>query len=140
MYESTFADDYAWHFYVFIGVVILIGAYWTRARWSYHAVRFVPILSSYRPLSLSSESFQNDIQLGLSSANFDLETNVNNHDPRAGLDDQSKQAIQNLMDENDDYTFDRARLVYSQQKMLLNEIDQDGMPRDPKAIFFNTGR
>ncbi|MDC6271100.1 DUF2015 domain-containing protein [Acetobacter pasteurianus] len=82
------------------------------------------------------ESFEDDINDGLSSLNFDLEANnVNLGDTRAGLDAVAKTEIRKIMDDRG-LSFDEARLEYTKGRFNENGIDEDGLPRDPKLVRF----
>lgn len=82
------------------------------------------------------ESFEDDINDGLSSLNFDLEANnVNLGDTRAGLDAVAKTEIRKIMDDRG-LSFDEARLEYTKGRFNENDIDEDGLPRDPKLVRF----
>ncbi|CCF59720.1 hypothetical protein KAFR_0H03100 [Kazachstania africana CBS 2517] len=85
-------------------------------------------------ISLNSE-FVNDVESGLYSRNFNI-ISKNNDDGRAGLDDKSKQEIKNIM-ENEQVSFDKARLLFTERKFKDNAIGPDGMPLDPKAVTFS---
>lgn len=85
----------------------------------------------------NESSFQQDVDAGLSSESFNLHTsNVLGGDTRKGLQDDSKQEIQNIMRENH-VGFDEARRMYVGRTMERNAIGPDGRPRDPKAVFFS---
>ncbi|CCE62040.1 hypothetical protein TPHA_0B03680 [Tetrapisispora phaffii CBS 4417] len=79
-----------------------------------------------------NSSFSDDIEAGLSSTNFDLESG-NVGDQREGLDDIAKEEIKKIMAEKN-LSFDAARLAYTEEKFGKNNIAADGMPKDPKTV------
>ncbi|CAI4058370.1 hypothetical protein SUVZ_03G0520 [Saccharomyces uvarum] len=87
-----------------------------------------------RHISLN-DSFTDDLENGLHSSNFDI-ISENNNDTRGGLDDISKNDIKQIM-ENDNISFDKARLLYMERKFGQNGIAPDGTPIDPKAFTFD---
>ncbi|CAI2169851.1 19251_t:CDS:2 [Funneliformis geosporum] len=87
------------------------------------------------PTVFSSNSFQNDIEDGLTSETFDLEQNIIDGDSRPGLEDSDE--IKRIM-ETEHVTFDQARLIRQKRKFQTNNIDpQTGLPRDPKLVTFS---
>ncbi|OBA20512.1 hypothetical protein METBIDRAFT_32506 [Metschnikowia bicuspidata var. bicuspidata NRRL YB-4993] len=78
--------------------------------------------------------FQDDMENGLSSNQFDLNKNIVNNDTRT-LDDAAKGEIRRMMSQ-ENITFDEARLKYFQCKLSEHGIGADGVPRDPKAVMF----
>ncbi|KAK9379821.1 uncharacterized protein V2V93DRAFT_372432 [Kockiozyma suomiensis] len=84
--------------------------------------------------SSSNATFQSDLESGLSSEMFDL--NENASDSRGGLAEDSKLEIQNIMREQH-IGFDEARAMYTARVLEQNNIDADGLPRDPRAVFFS---
>jgi hypothetical protein len=80
-------------------------------------------------------SFQADIESGLTSDQFNLQQH-NKDDSRKGLDEESKKRILQLMNEQN-LTFDEARLRFTQSNFKANDVGPDGMPLDPKAVTFN---
>ncbi|KAM9929547.1 hypothetical protein OXX80_009648 [Metschnikowia pulcherrima] len=78
--------------------------------------------------------FQDDMEAGLSSSNFDLHENLLNQDPRS-LDESAKEEIRNLMLQ-ENISFDKARLKYFQDRLLRNGIGADGIPKDSKTVTF----
>lgn len=82
-----------------------------------------------------NDSFTGDVESGLSSRNFDI-ISQNDDDTRAGLDDTSKAEIKQIM-EDENLSFDRARLLYMERKFGQNGIAPDGTPLDPKAVTFS---
>lgn len=82
------------------------------------------------------DSFHGDVEAGLSSSNFDLATNIESGDGRAGLDDQSKAEILKIMKKRR-LKFDEARKVYMESRFKANGIGADGRPKDPKFVSFS---
>ncbi|KAH3685628.1 hypothetical protein WICPIJ_003375 [Wickerhamomyces pijperi] len=87
---------------------------------------------------LPNNYFQNDIESGLSSSTFNLQSN-NNDDNRKGLDEQSKSKILEIMNDKG-ITFDAARLEYFKGRLLENNIGPDGTPLDPRAFTFSSNK
>lgn len=81
-------------------------------------------------------SFATDIESGFSSVDFDLTSNVAAGDSRAGLEQQGKKEVQQIM-RNKRVGFDQARRIYTEQRFAKNNIGPDGMPRDPKFVSFS---
>ncbi|KAK6201633.1 uncharacterized protein RJT21DRAFT_120698 [Scheffersomyces amazonensis] len=79
--------------------------------------------------------FENDLASGLNSANFDIESNISNGDSRKGLSEEAKEAIKSLM-KSKGLSFDEARLQYTTQKFSQNNVDSNGVPKDPKLVTF----
>ncbi|KAK9476168.1 hypothetical protein V1514DRAFT_337771 [Lipomyces japonicus] len=102
--------------------------------------------SSLLPTSSSSSStsnnvplssFESDIASGLTSENFNLQTNnLALGDSRQGLAEDSKLEIQTIMREKH-VGFDQARQIYTARVLERNNIGPDGRPRDPRAVFFS---
>ncbi|KAI1634151.1 hypothetical protein F4809DRAFT_620304 [Biscogniauxia mediterranea] len=105
--------------------------YLTRAHW----LHLVPEVLLPRGV-LSSSSFEDDMEAGLSSSTFDLGANVESGDARAGLDAAAKAAILRIMKKRR-MRFDDARRVYLEQRFSANGIAPDGRPRDPKFVSFS---
>lgn len=108
----------------------LVALYITRDRWLHMA----PIPDHiYARLP---SSFVGDIEDGFTSTDFDLSTNINEGDSRAGLDQVGKREVKRIM-----YSrrvgFDEARRIYVENKFAKNGIDPDGRPRDPKFVSFS---
>ncbi|ODV96302.1 hypothetical protein PACTADRAFT_29813, partial [Pachysolen tannophilus NRRL Y-2460] len=77
-------------------------------------------------------SWLDDISKGLNSSTFNIfKDNLVKNDSRQGLDDISKQKILTIMQEQK-ISFDDARLVYTRHLMNENDIDENGIPKDPK--------
>lgn len=79
-------------------------------------------------------SFEGDVNDGLSSLNFDLEAN-NLNDTRKGLSETAKEEIKKIMNTKG-VSFDEARLEYTRSELNKNDIDENGLPRDPKLVVF----
>lgn len=136
-----YATTYFWHT---VGVAVVAAAlvlFHLRRRW-------VPKLAGWRHrrnqyLSLingaatQGSSFQDDIDSGLTSANFDLASNnLSNGDSRKGLDEEGKKQVVLIMNKQG-VSFDEARAIYARQKMASHQIGPDGMPLDPKLVTFS---
>jgi hypothetical protein len=86
----------------------------------------------YTPLN----SFQRDVEDGLTSNLFNTQDNIDGGDSRPGLDGSAD--IKAIMEEME-CSFDDARLIRQQRLMQANGIDPlTGMPLDPKAIYFKS--
>lgn len=81
-------------------------------------------------------SFEDDLEAGLSSNNFDIASNISNSDSRKGLLEQAKLEIKEMM-AAESISFDDARLKYLQQQLGENNVGPDGMPLDPKTVSFS---
>ena len=91
-------------------------------------------LLGYHLLPTNAGSFESDIEDGLTSSHFDLNTNLNEEDGRAGLKD--KEEIMRIM-KKQKVSFDEARLIRQQNLLKKNNIDPEtGLPLDPKLITF----
>jgi len=88
------------------------------------------------PATFTSNSFADDMEAGLSSSTFDLGTNIEGGDSRAGLDNAAKREILRIMKKRR-LNFDAARRVYMEQRFADNGIGADGRPRDPKFVSFS---
>lgn len=115
-----------------VAVTIL---FFTRSRWSQH-VPEIRLPGAGYIYSRLPGSFAGDIEAGLTSSNFDLATNLDAGDSRAGLDDASKAEILRIMKKRR-LPFDQARKVYMEQRFKANGIGADGRPRDPKFVSFS---
>ena len=85
-------------------------------------------------------SFSDDMEAGLSSSSFNLSGNISSGDSRAGLDDDAKREIRNIMKGSwirAPMSFDEARRVYMERTLERQGIGRDGMPRDPKLVTFS---
>ncbi|KAF9219706.1 hypothetical protein BS17DRAFT_810956 [Gyrodon lividus] len=88
-----------------------------------------PSLNHYTPLS----TFSGQANAGLTSVMFDIETNINDGDSRAGLDERGTQEVLEIM-RRERVNFDQARLIRHNQILARNGIDPSGMPLDSKAV------
>ncbi|TFK63254.1 hypothetical protein BDN72DRAFT_964028 [Pluteus cervinus] len=88
-----------------------------------------PGLNNYTPLS----TFSDQLNAGLSSSNFDIESNILDGDSRSGLDERATQEIMEIM-RRERVTFDQARLIRHNRILAMNGIDPSGMPLDSKAV------
>jgi hypothetical protein len=127
----------------FLVLVSGTALYLTRSRWLPPLQDSVARLqdlhfpgSGYLYSRLAPGSFEDDIEAGLSSANFDLAGNVEGGDSRAGLDDTAKREVLKIMKKRR-LKFDEARRVYMEQRFRENGIGADGRPRDPKFVSFS---
>ncbi|KAG8630020.1 hypothetical protein KVT40_001639 [Elsinoe batatas] len=139
---------YSISFFFLITATVL---YYTRSTWLPHAPP-IPYLTSpgpipdwlHRLLTRRSAvrytpipgSFRDDAEAGLSSANFDLEQNIEGGDARQGLDEQGKEEVRRIMKERR-VGFDEARRLYVEERFGRENIGRDGRPRDPKAVMFD---
>ncbi|KAG2238037.1 hypothetical protein BDF21DRAFT_411118 [Thamnidium elegans] len=91
-------------------------------------------LFGYHLLPTNAGSFETDIEDGLTSSQFDLTTNLDEEDSRAGLKD--KEEIMRIM-KRQNVSFDEARLIRQQKILKKNNIDPiTGLPLDPKFVQF----
>ncbi|CDH60797.1 hypothetical protein RO3G_04384 [Lichtheimia corymbifera JMRC:FSU:9682] len=91
-------------------------------------------LLGYHLLPTTLGSFEDDIEDGLTSSQFDLEANIDQDDQRAGLKD--KEEILKIM-KKQKVSFDEARLIRQQRLLKKNNIDPaTGLPLDPKFVTF----
>ncbi|KAH9479697.1 UPF0357 protein [Psilocybe cubensis] len=88
-----------------------------------------PKLSNYTPLSTFSEQ----VGLGMTSSDFDIEANIRDGDSRMGLDERGTQEVLEIM-RRERVNFDQARLIRHNRILASNGIDPSGMPMDSKAI------
>ncbi|KAF2446433.1 hypothetical protein P171DRAFT_430587 [Karstenula rhodostoma CBS 690.94] len=118
---------YSLTFFVLVTATI---AYFTRHHWL-HRLPIPEPLYARLPTS-----FRDDIEAGLSSSAFDLNTNLEAGDSRQGLDDAGKREVQRIM-KSRRVDFDEARRLYMQDRFKKNNIGPDGLPRDPKFVSFS---
>ena len=76
------------------------------------------------------------MESGFTSSDFDLSANIASADSRAGLDQQAKREVQQIM-RGRGVGFDEARRIYTEQRFAKNNIGPDGRPRDPKFVSFS---
>ncbi|KAL4818182.1 hypothetical protein BDW67DRAFT_182918 [Aspergillus spinulosporus] len=81
-------------------------------------------------------NFTDDIAAGLTSSEFDLSTNIEHGDQRAGLDALGKREVLKIM-RRQRVDFNEARRIYTEQRFAKNNIGPDGRPRDPKFVSFS---
>ncbi|KAF7721882.1 hypothetical protein EC973_003978 [Apophysomyces ossiformis] len=90
----------------------------------------------YHLLPTNEGSFEVDIEDGLTSSNFDLHSNLDENDHRAGLKD--KEEILKIM-KKQNVSFDEARLIRQQRLLKKNNVDPTtGLPMDPKFVSFGS--
>ncbi|RLV92772.1 hypothetical protein JA1_002948 [Spathaspora sp. JA1] len=80
-------------------------------------------------------SFDEDMADGLTSDAFDIEQNIQTGDKRRGLTLSAKREIKRLM-KSMKLSFDEARLRYTRLQFDQNDVDENGIPRDPKLVTF----
>ncbi|KIW57448.1 hypothetical protein PV05_05999 [Exophiala xenobiotica] len=119
-------------------VSVLVGTalYLTRARWVPYLPGRVQDAISGLSYTRVPTTFMGDVESGLTSADFDLSSNITEGDSRSGLDQKAKRDIQRLMKIRG-INFDEARRVYMEQRFKKNGIGEDGIPRDPKFVSFS---
>ncbi|CED82035.1 Protein of unknown function DUF2015 [Phaffia rhodozyma] len=119
----------------FLTVVLVVAYLFHRYQLvSDHLLPFIrshyPRFNQYSPLN----TFEDQRNAGLSSSNFDLESNnMAAGDSRQGLDAAGSAEIQRIMRE-EGVSFDEARLRRHQHLLARNNVDPSGMPLDSKAI------
>lgn len=119
----------------FVLLCVVLVLYLTRAHWR-DRIPDLPIPGRNYLYSRLPTTFTGDIEAGLSSSTFDLSSNVEDGDSRAGLDDESKAAILKIMKKRR-MKFDQARKFYMENRFKANGIGPDGRPRDPKFVSFS---
>ncbi|KAJ2659702.1 hypothetical protein IW148_004122 [Coemansia sp. RSA 1199] len=117
-----------------VGVWYILGLFIRRSRMRARVAQF---RSGGLPLFNTSENrisaFIRNYRAGLTSQYFDLSGNIESGDTRPGLDSDE---VERIMEEQN-VSFDKARLIRQQQLMTRNQIDpKTGMPLDPKAVTF----
>ena len=108
------------------------GLYLTRSRW----LPYLPIPGYIYTRLPTSSTFAGDIDSGFTSNDFDLQSNLEAGDSRAGLDAVGKREVQRLM-RSRKVGFDEARRMYTVGRFAKNNIGPDGRPRDPKFVSFS---
>ncbi|KAJ2906701.1 hypothetical protein MKZ38_000437 [Zalerion maritima] len=128
-------------------LILVTAAYFTRASWhpllDNLTMRF-PAVNIQLPFSGARsylyarlpQTFAGDVEAGLSSSTFDLASNIEGGDSRAGLDDTAKREILLIMKRRR-LKFDEARRAYMEDRFSANGIGPDGRPRDPKFVSFS---
>jgi hypothetical protein len=114
-------------------MVISTGLFVFRSQWITALENVLPEQAYER---IRPSSFSNDIESGLTSEAFSLTGNVISGDRRAGLEDAAKKDILRIM-KLQNVTFDEARRIQLEQKLIKNGIALDGRPTDPRAVFFS---
>ncbi|WWC91885.1 uncharacterized protein L201_006834 [Kwoniella dendrophila CBS 6074] len=112
----------------------------------YYRSRILPILSRYLPTSIVARftnyeplrnfSFSEQASAGMTSSNFDLESNnlgEGSSESRLGLDENGVEEVRRIM-AIEKCTFDQARLIRHNRILAKNGIAPDGTPLDSKAI------
>lgn len=89
----------------------------------------------YSRFEEEANGFEDDLENGLSSNTFDIESNISSGDQREGLLQNAKDEIKRIMEERG-ITFDEARYQYTQYQLGRNNIGKDGTPLDPKTVTF----
>ncbi|KAG4094653.1 hypothetical protein H8356DRAFT_1692749 [Neocallimastix lanati (nom. inval.)] len=87
----------------------------------------------------NSVSFEEALNTGLSSSNFDVHShNIQTQDERTGFDPKDTRILKNIM-KKEHCDFDTARLVMQNLKFIKMGIDPaTGMPLDSKAFTFES--
>jgi hypothetical protein len=119
-------------FFLLVTVTVL---YFTRSYWRHRVPEFSFPGRNYLYSRLPT-TFAGDMEAGLSSSTFDLSTNIEEGDGRAGLDATSKAEILKIMKKRR-LKFDDARKVYMENRFKANGIGPDGRPKDPKFVSFS---
>lgn len=81
-------------------------------------------------------TFRDDVEAGLHSTDFDLASNITEDDERSGLDARAKKEVLKIM-KSRRVDFNEGRRIYNERRFAKNNIDPDGMPRDPKFVSFS---
>ncbi|CUM63269.1 uncharacterized protein PRCAT00000840001 [Priceomyces carsonii] len=118
-------------------LLILVGllAFHLRHRIKTASLKFIPRMFKECCRCRRLESFDADLEQGLTSNTFDISSNIANEDLRKGLDRKAKESIKEIMNKSG-LSFDEARSQYTRSQLHANDIDHDGVPRDPKLITF----
>jgi len=111
------------------------GAYATRERWLPNVLDWSDRAGIYRYIQVPT-SFREDVEAGLHSDTFDLSGNINEGDSRSGLDTETKREVIRLMKKYR-IGFDEARVKMIEEQMRKAGIGPDGMPLDPRAVYFS---
>lgn len=125
--KSFFAPYHAVMAFVAIGLLI---AFHKRVRIYESVERFRNSRRQY----LHIGGFGQDLENGLSSRNFDISANIAAGDQRS-LNEEATQQIRAIM-ESENIGFDEARAAYFRDTLDLNNIDENGVPRDPRTVTF----
>lgn len=119
----------------FLFIITVTAAFFTRHYWS-HRVPDIHLPGANYLYSRLPNSFQGDLEAGLSSSTFDLSGNVEAGDSRQGLDGAAKAEVLKIMKKRR-MTFDQARKAYMESRFKANGIGADGRPKDPKFVSFS---
>lgn len=125
--QSFFAPSHA--VMAFIAIALLV-AFFNRVRLFETVERF----RNSRRRYLHIGGFAQDLENGFSSRNFDISTNIAAGDQRS-LNEEATQQIRAIM-EAENIGFDEARAAYFRDTLDLNNIDENGVPRDPRTVTF----
>ncbi|KAG8967411.1 hypothetical protein FRC03_010027 [Tulasnella sp. 419] len=124
---------YTLSLFSFVILVVLLAFYKREHIVPLLPTRIAALLPSPRPYN-SLPTFESQRAAGLSSINFDIESNnILGADSRAGLDEQGAAEVQAIM-QSRGVNFDQARLIRHNQILARNGIDPSGMPLDAKAV------
>ncbi|RMZ86960.1 hypothetical protein DV736_g5817, partial [Chaetothyriales sp. CBS 134916] len=88
------------------------------------------------PTSTDSNTFIDDAEAGLHSADFNLAENIEAEDERGGLDPEQRREVVRLMKVRG-IGFDEARREWMEKRFRKEGIGKDGLPRDPKLVTFS---
>ena len=116
-------------------IIAVTALFFTRAHWR-HRMPELRLPGADYIYSRLPSSFASDIEAGLSSSTFDLSSNIEAGDSRAGLDEASKREVLKIMKKRR-MNFDQARKVFMESRFKANGIGPDGRPRDPKFVSFS---
>jgi len=124
---------------IFWGLLAVVVVYLVVSRRDGLSYKFQEINTRVRSLGGSTDlnsSFRDDLESGLHSSNFDIISH-NGDDSRAGLDDESKKLIRDIM-VSENVSFDKARLIFTERKFGDNDNASDRTPLDTKAVTFSS--
>ncbi|SHO79422.1 Similar to S.cerevisiae protein YCL012C (Putative protein of unknown function) [Malassezia sympodialis ATCC 42132] len=123
-------------------LVLILICYWQRGRIAAHLSeptrqRLESLLQRFLPSRYSRLGvfdWNTAVNAGLTSSLFDIESNIQDGDPRVGLDEAGMEQIHRIM-HTQGLTFDQARLQRHHALLRDHNIDpQTGIPLDSKAI------
>ncbi|KAK4985781.1 hypothetical protein LTR50_005739 [Elasticomyces elasticus] len=101
-----------------------------------HAYTPLPTSSFSSSPAGNTNTFASDAAAGFHSATFDLSSNIESGDGRAGLDERAKAEVRRLM-ERRGVAFDEARRLWVEERFGREGIGRDGRPKDPRAFMFS---
>ncbi|GBL49872.1 hypothetical protein ACI3LY_000827 [Candidozyma auris] len=127
----AFVKPFLW---LIIVIVLACVAYLKRRELAEIAERLRNRRRWYNRMQQSS-SFEQDLENGLSSGNFDISGNIGN-DSRDGLDENAKAEIRRIM-QRESLPFDEARLRYFRAELSRNGVASDGLPTDKRTVTFD---